>query len=349
VSAPALEERLTIGRTVGPEEVTFARITDLTVSSLGDIWVVDAPAHAVKVYDPSGNVRFVRGRAGEGPGEFRRPAQVVATDSSVRVFDPAVRRVTEYSNDGRLLDAQSVAGVDGLNITVFRSLAAGTALVRTTPRLSYGNDHHEPRVVVGLRRTGPAGPRVDTLLHYHSGAVVHHPEGRTLPWGVASSPFGPAGAVAIRSDSLVAVVDGYAARVSLYEVRADGAVRSMTELALPLESRPVEEEDVEAFRKDFVDRRESPLSYDPVFETPPRWSVGTDALFASDGRLWIQNGRSSTCSSVWTIVDPGTGKTERVLLPDGFRLMRVDGGTLFGVVRSDLDVPFVRLYERADG
>lgn len=344
----ALQEQYTIGHVIGPDEYTFGRIPDLTVSSDDDIWVIDAPAQSVKVYDPSGEFRFAVGRAGEGPGEFRRPGELVTTDSSVKVFDPALHRVNEYSNDGRRLDSRRAPAIEGLNIGVFHYVRGSTALIKTTARLSFGSDSHEPRTLVGLSRTEDGESRLDTLLHYHSGAIVYHPEQRTLPWGVTSGPFGPAGAVATPSDSLVAVVDGYGGVVALHELSATGVPRQRAEIMLPLNSRSVTDDDVETFETTFLDQRETPLGYDPVFETPPRWSVGTDALFSGSDELWVQNGRSRECSPVWTIVDLETHRIERVTLPEEFRLLDVNGDALLGVVRPELEVPLVRVYRRLD-
>lgn len=338
-----LTEILSIGRAVGPDDYTFSRIADLTVSAAGDLWVLDAPSQAVKVYDSSGEFRFSRGRSGEGPGEFRQPAELATTDSSVRVFDPALGRMTEFGNDGEFLDSRRVPQTPGLNVTVFRPLRGGTSLIATTPRLSYGSGHHEPRKLVALR-SGSEGTPVDTLLAFHSGAVVYHPEGERLPWGVTSGPFGPAGAVAVEDDSLLAVADGYASRVSLWRISPNGEPQPEFSVSLPQRSRTVEEEDVETLQAEFLRQREASLPYEPAFETPPRWSVATDALFSSSNELWIQNGRGPECSAVWTLIDLETRELDSVILPDGFQLEHLEGGLLYGVTHTELDVPIVRVY-----
>lgn len=71
-STPRLtgEPDLRIGSVVGEPEYTFGRIMDVAYDATGRIFVADADAKRVRVYDGSGSHLFDVGRSGQGPGEF---------------------------------------------------------------------------------------------------------------------------------------------------------------------------------------------------------------------------------------------------------------------------------------
>ncbi len=90
-------------------------ITAVTRSADGHSFVATMSAAEIAVFDPSG--RFVGniGRAGEGPGEFRRVTKIIAdADRDVHVFDARLVRHSIFRRDGTLVRAT------GLPITRLR-------------------------------------------------------------------------------------------------------------------------------------------------------------------------------------------------------------------------------------
>ena len=65
-----LEEELQIGVTDGNPELQFGIITGIDATPGGEIYVLDAQAHRVRVFDADGNLLRAFGQAGQGPGEL---------------------------------------------------------------------------------------------------------------------------------------------------------------------------------------------------------------------------------------------------------------------------------------
>ncbi len=79
--AYAIDQR--IGDDLQDVNASFARIDGLARAADGRLYVADAQAHEIKVFDPSGDFLFVIGRQGAGPGELANPCCVA--------FDPVGR------------------------------------------------------------------------------------------------------------------------------------------------------------------------------------------------------------------------------------------------------------------
>lgn len=66
-----MEEVFRLGGWDGGDDEFFGIITDIAVGEQGNLYVLDAQLHEVKIYDAQGNYLNTIGREGEGPGEFR--------------------------------------------------------------------------------------------------------------------------------------------------------------------------------------------------------------------------------------------------------------------------------------
>jgi hypothetical protein len=70
----------------------------------GDRWaVLDGPSRDVKVFDSSGDLLFIIGRSGGGPGEFTSPTAISrARGDSLAVLDTGSSRISMYCGSGLL-------------------------------------------------------------------------------------------------------------------------------------------------------------------------------------------------------------------------------------------------------
>ena len=68
-----LRPGLVIGSAYGPEHESFGSITGVLGDDAGRVFVVDAQASAVRVFDSTGTYLYSIGRAGQGPGELSEP------------------------------------------------------------------------------------------------------------------------------------------------------------------------------------------------------------------------------------------------------------------------------------
>ena len=330
---------LTIGGDDVAEAYTFNRVSDIAAGADGTIYVLDAGDQAVKAYDAAG--RFVRrfGRRGEGPGEFTH-AVAVRVDSVVTVFDAGQNRYAAFSPAGEHRRTRRLPTPGGVALATLHPLHEGFAVGMTAARHSFGSPSNDPYHTVLLIR--PDGRLADTILVYHSGATVWHPVNAMLPWGVAASDFGPAGAWAVLGDSVVAVVDGYAGTVRWLAITG-GRARQLRAARLPNPARAITSADLAGVERRL--RAKTPQRLGRVaLEPPPRWSAATRALFADDASLWVQNGNGAEESRIWTVFDREGRYLRRLQLPAGFLLRSIRGGRLYGVARTDLDVNVVRVF-----
>lgn len=337
-----VERLLTLGADAGSDDAVFVDINDVTTSPSGDIYVLDTGDRAVKVYNPAG--RFVRrfGRAGGGPGEFQLPT-AIRVDSMVHVSDPAQQRMSYFALDGRHLRTARTPEVGERVVASLLPLRHGRSVGVTPAQMSSGPGGGTDLRMVEVLVLG-AGGRADTLLRLHSGAAAFHPRGAALPFGMFESHAGPGGAHAVLGDSLVAAADGYSGEVRWYRAGPGGLAHVRTR-QLPSRSRPVTPDDVRRMERTLrAQDRAHELPRQLVIEPPPRISIATQALFATDGSLWIRNTAGRDHAHVWTVFDPRGEIAYRLSLPAGFDLRHVRGDRLYGIARTADDAPLVRVY-----
>jgi 6-bladed beta-propeller len=327
---------VTIGGDDAGEAYTFNRVSDVVSGADGTLYVLDAGDQAVKAYDDAG--RFLRrfGRRGAGPGEFT-VAVGLRVDSVVTVFDATQSRYSVFSLAGEHRRTRRLPAPGGVALATRYPLRDGFAVGMTAARHSLGSPANDPFHTVLL--IAPDGGLADTLLVYHSGGTVWHPVNAVLPWGIAASDFGPAGAWAVLGDSVVAVVDGYGGTVRWLAI-AGGRARQLRAARLPIPSRAITREDLAAVERRLREESRRRVALEP----PPRWSAATRALFADDGALWIQNGNGAEESRIWTVFDREGRYLRRLQLPAGFALRSIRGDRLYGVAKTDLDVDVVRVF-----
>ena len=92
-----LVPEVSIGELDGPEEYLFGRIGSLAVDSDRNVYVFDAQALHVRVFNADGTYITTLGREGEGPGEFGRAETIaVLPDGRLLVRDPGNMRVQVF-------------------------------------------------------------------------------------------------------------------------------------------------------------------------------------------------------------------------------------------------------------
>ena len=100
------EPILSVGRLDGPDEYLFGRVNAGARLPDGSVVVSDQQGLRVQRFGAGGEHLWSRGRAGEGPGEFRR-VQIVegcTSEESIVVYDTRNVRVQVYDGEGNLLD-----------------------------------------------------------------------------------------------------------------------------------------------------------------------------------------------------------------------------------------------------
>ncbi|UCD25062.1 MAG: 6-bladed beta-propeller [Gemmatimonadota bacterium] len=342
VNAVAASIDLEIGRLDGPEEYTFGRVSGLTTDEAGRIYVVDAMADVVRVFDSQGEFMFNVGRSGSGPGELSG-ACCITIDNMGRLWvrDGGNRRYNAYSvgdTAAEYLETRRMAHNAG-------GLWAPTTLVEPNLVIDVGSefDAEQGSQVVRLfldsasnvvKREIIPQPPLDSLGQAN---VERSEEGGTAVYYF----YQPYGAMYLRAHS---PLGGWARVVSSnYAVRWHGPDESFNYLLTrdvigPLVSdgeRARGEEQLENQReRGNLSRRDLPFDV-PERKAPIRW-----LQFDSEGRLWVFRTAAEDEANTADVYDRDGELSFGVTWPAevGLRFGYLGDGVALGTTRDSLDV-----------
>lgn len=114
-AAPAdldLDLVATIPAPNGGDEPPWAIVSDATIATDGSIVIADGMGPGVYRFTPDGTFVQQLGRSGQGPGEYRSPANVLAgKDGVVYVWDPGNARIVAFDADGTASSLRVASGL----------------------------------------------------------------------------------------------------------------------------------------------------------------------------------------------------------------------------------------------
>jgi hypothetical protein len=200
-----------VGAVDGTPEETFGLISSIAADPGGRLYVSDAIAEDVRVFSPRGEYRHRIGRAGDGPGEFRRPyGSAVGPAGELYVADETrVQRFKPTRGSGGHQYEHSFPGpVYGFGLTTSRVGATGRYYVQ---RVS-GRVPEQRYFYIGYDHSGAA---VDTLslpgslqLPVESAILrTGRSGGRMIP-GLSLAPFTPIASWALTPEGTLLVSQG---------------------------------------------------------------------------------------------------------------------------------------------
>ncbi len=108
---PNLTEVLRVGGIDGEDAFVFGRVLAAELSGKGTLFVLDAHASEVRMFDQEGHHMGSFGRAGEGPGEFRRLRSMDWHDGQITVTQGG--RLSLFGEDGEFLNSHRIPGESG--------------------------------------------------------------------------------------------------------------------------------------------------------------------------------------------------------------------------------------------
>jgi hypothetical protein len=94
---------LIIGDESMPAGVFFEAPIGITSDDEGNVYICDAKANNIKKFDAQGKYLATIGKAGQGPGDFSMPYQIVYSNNLIVVLDLGNRRLCAMSPDGNFL------------------------------------------------------------------------------------------------------------------------------------------------------------------------------------------------------------------------------------------------------
>jgi len=354
----AVEEVLTIGRVAGPPEYTFGVIGDVEVDpEVGEIFVLDAMADRIRVYDWEGEHLRSWGREGEGPGEFDSPAALAVQRDTIAVADAWSLHV--FARDGSHL----------------RSFRQSPVVPVTFPVALYGR---------------PGGWWLE-LMEIESGKTGSVPNHRVYPVDLRTGMSPEDAFLVPRAPELRRTADSGDPHWSVLPilrhrptVSVDHAGRSVhaptgeytlviggnsTQDGAPLDTMRVAHDGVPvsgaALRRRYAERTRETCATAPC---PPDWESGLNAALgrplpevrpvvgeivaASRGQLLLvqrldldPDPLDDEDATLFDVVHTNGSHLGRVRFPDRFEPFFFDGRYVAGATKDELDVQFVTVLE----
>jgi hypothetical protein len=317
---------LSIGDAGQPAENLLAGLVALATAPDGVIWVSSSvrgagvmPEGHVRLFDSTGKwIRII--------GGFVMPARLATEDGLMVVTDISDRRTSYFAMTGIPVRSHGLSQDSLASRTV--ALREGNVLVvrQPSPQAGISDLRWRPLTTVLLQRR--SARRLDTLAAIRQDRAWNDPGGLWLTPG-----FGTGGAVAWSGDSAIALVDGYSGAVTWYRVGQSGLEIARTESLGSARSVTPEDISVAEARTSNsaagvgAGSRDRPQVH--FLQTPPAWSRADQALFASDGALWVRLHPRESEPRTWRVF-PLIGPSYAVTLPAEFMLDAIRGAKLYG-------------------
>ena len=332
-----------------PDDYAFTRIWRGVLLGDGSAAIFDAGSSELVLLNPDGAFHSVLAPAGEGPGEvgFVKAIFKVGRDS-ILVEDMGNGRFTLFV-DGAVARTVSTRGPisDGLST---HGMDASGGMLMSSSRYRRGfPDEWLPGYMVRFNLdTGAA----DTVATYDY--VPFRP-----PEGTPENPFSYFGIVkATEGEFLYGRTD----TPELVWHRPDGSIRQIVRWEPDLVYPAQEHWDVfEAELRETAPRHNPHAQSDEAIEELvtgmlSRYRLDLDEplpLFATplgddEGRIWLGDyavGYGPRTMSSYTILSAEGEWLGRLDVPEGFRILDVAGGRVLGVVKDEMDVESVVVYE----
>jgi hypothetical protein len=332
-----LEEVVRLGSVDEPGPELFGRIRALEVDALGRIYVFDAQANELRIFEPGGvHVRTVGGEGG-GPGEFQQVIGMAwGSDGNLWIVDPSNNRVSIIDTSGSYVTSHRMPG----NYVV---VPWPGGVDREGRFYTYAQDPSAAPFGFVLVQYSVAMEPLDTIQpprqtgsdHYYeyshggSGARASVPFSSRLVWRLAPS-----------SDIWFALTGEY----KLYQTTLTGdTVRTIAKQFEPI-AVTRSEADSAVERLEWFTRQGGHVERSKI---PSHKPAIRDFILGDDGTLWVNpnlDGHSRRAIDVLDVFDPEGRYLGRLDLPSALLYVPapiVRNGMLYGVTQDDLGVSYV--------
>jgi hypothetical protein len=345
---------LEIGRIEGADEYQLHDVGAVTRLSNNTIVAANEGSHELRFYDARGRHLLSAGRSGSGPGEFESIDYLrLLTGDTLLVFDARSRRITLFDAEGRYvrdftpgtdgMQSYGIAGAlrDGALLTGVRSALPPTSVENHRPVVEYFMLRGDSAVMLGSYADAEMN-----VLYFQGGnsrVSMQLPFSRDV-----YSASGP-------ERSFIGSSDSYEIHVWSGTGVLERIIRSAH-----VPARPVTEDLKSAYIQANIDgRTRAAAARGTAFDEAAARRSMQDLQFAPEvpayagfvateaGGLWVKDfvlPGAEEAPERWTIFEPDGRIRGLVDLPAQFRPLHVDGDTVFGVFRDDLDVEYIRGY-----
>lgn len=333
---------VSIGLVDGEAPYLFESIVSTGWLPDGRIFVADAGASAIRVFDDAGRFVTEMGRAGEGPGEFSYLQLAWALGDTLVAFDADLRRLTWFTPSGepartlRLdIDAEA-SGVGRLDAGVGPVEPGGVAVLS----LIGGGGGTGDRMSIEL--FDAEGAHVQRLGEVSGMVRFEFGEGGRSPL-----PFSPLPRFAVHG-SRVFSSDGYAADVSVMEAATGARTLSAPRVdhdiptAWVAMERAVQEPGREYFVEAFPDApRPDSLPQIAALLTDDEGRLWAKAYEPMEDALWLDPLQND--GGIWNVLTLEGEHVASVSVPLGFRPLQVLGDRVLGRSVDEMGVQRVEV------
>lgn len=348
-----VEEELSIGSLEGDHTFQFGQIAGVDVDADGNVYVTDAQAQEIRVFDAAGAYLRTVGSPGGGPGELGRGVSgVFVVGDELVVPDLGNMRVSRFRADGTFIASEQIDLAKGVPLRL--DMAAGGRLVaqyRNIVADSTVAPTGDPIVTLPL-----AGATPDTLAVLPVGQSFQVQGGQARIRQFEPEPIwdaDPDGRL------LTGMNDGW--RFQIWA--PDGSLARI--ITRPHQRKPFTDRDqqvfkdamMELFRQQGVppEAAQAVLAqmefadYYPAFVSLALGPLGSvwvqhfrtgDEIAGADGTFDIQDLGSTT----WSVFDAEGRYLGDVTFPGKYQPIRAIGDRFYGIARDELDVQSLKVY-----
>lgn len=344
---------LEIGVMDGSPDYTFSGILDVRTRQDGSVLVSDAGGD-IRIYGEDGVHIRTLGRRGDGPGEFATgPAIVGLVGDTVFAWDGRARRVTAFSDHGRMLETTTLL-TDAIGPLTLVRHSDGTYVAQSrwvSPAAAEEGPHDvrlELDSVVIDRRdaTGAVLDTVDVLADMERVRRRQALDGGRFAMQMMPRPL--TARAFLRSNGAQPII-AHNKSFELVRYDEEGRPREVLRVAgaWPTvsadEIRSTLEAQLAAAAEDGeVDPRTLRVYEEFMPEQAPTFS---DVLISAEGQVWVASYEFDASDGYEWLVFSATGQLHgTVRTPPDLRVSDIGSGYLVGVVRDELDVEYVRRY-----
>ncbi len=350
------EPLLEIGVLEGDDAYQLFDVSAAAVQSDGGIVIADVRAATVRLYGADGSLERTLGTVGSGPGEFRRPEQIViqAADS-ILVWDADLWRISKFDASGKFVGDQTfrpdrigVAATPPLYPGSGVMLPQGEVLVRLVEKTKAPPTGGSFRPKSGALRVSQDLSSIDTLAFFPDADLVSVP-----------SIWGPLPVVPPLARNTLIASQPRAFRVCLgdqarAEVRCTAADGESTVVRWRSEPVPVraDDPDVAAWRRNTLDDYLQKLSEDDARRLVDRVPIPalrpefTELMLDSRMNLWVGRGPTDPANPLAAefLVFDEAGRLRGPVAVPAIRVLEIGEDYILGVRQDDLDVQYVQLF-----
>jgi hypothetical protein len=354
------ERVVRIGGDAGDVEAAFGSVADVAPSRSGDtVYVLDGMSFSVSAFGADGRFLLAFGGEGGGPGEFRRPVQLLTLPWSgeVGVWDVETQRLTVHTPAGKVARVLAPGAADPRGkVRRIRAFAGGYVMeVHSDPLLV---SQAEQRGALVRLDTAAEAPR--TLFHFaiapvHATHVEPAPGASVTTW--LNPPYwSPEPRWDVLADGTVLFAPG--GPDEAYRIAPTGGVtRLRREPGYSRVTRQDRLRHLEGERdRHLIASPTTPVNVlEPInrrFYAAVRPSV-TGMLAGSGGSLWTRGFDTRDdwrgFSRTWYRTHVDGTPSGPLRLPSEFEPLHIVGGLVYGIAEDEMHVQRVEAYRVEEG